>query len=264
MLEVPCVIYSSKALGVQRRAIMLLMLKVRVNTENGLKALRLFRRRELKVRLTTGIDGVRWVYKDGWERFLLHLARPRAELLRVQERWLEREVEVSYSGSLSPLAELYTHPPTMEERRRIQLEISAADFESLVLYARWEPNIKGWYAKEFLNLNGPTETVAVLHRGNEGAVMWTALPCTLPPDEYQVFLKPHYIRQRVKENILRVTLNGTTQEFQWHQTRGLSGGGWVPAPVFVAHRPGRLLKVRGLQVGGSRMDNPPEKVLRYG
>lgn len=260
-LEVPCVIFQAREAKSAYQRAMPLLLKLGMKESDGWKAIRQFRRRELRIELTVAVGGVRWEYQGQRERFFLRFSDPRAKLYRLREAWLSPPVTLTHDESISPnavqeredVAEEFEQKP-----RRVQLHLKTAEFQSLNLFADWEPGHQGWYARDFLDNYGHNHLIAVLHRGQEGSRMWTALPESLPPGEYQVFLKPNYTRQRVRENTVRVTLNDATHEFRWHYVRGLGSRGWVCAPVFITRKAGKLLEIEGVQVGGGGLGGIPE------
>ena len=260
-LEVPCTIYRAKEAKSAYQRAMPIFLQLKMNEADGWKAIRQFRRRELRIELTVSMDGVRWEYKDSRELFLLRLSEPKARLFFLKTPWLEPTVQVSHAEAIGPQAAQEREDIAKEfaeEKPRTHLLLKAADFKSLNLFADWQPEQKGWYARDFLDTYGHDHRIATLHKGREGAVMWTSLPQSLPAGDWQAFIRPGYTRQRVREHILKLTLNDQTHEFRWHDTKTLDTGGWIPAPVFATKKKGRLLKIQGLQVGGGGLGGVPE------
>ena len=260
-LEVPCIIYRAREIKSAHQRAMPVMLKLKMKESDGWEAIRQFERRELRIELTVTIDGVRWELRDQRQTFLLSLAAPKARLYRLKSPWLDPPAQVGHAVSIGPEAAQEKEDIAgefAEEKQKTHLLLKAAEFQSLKLFADWQPDEKGWYARDFLDTYGNDHQIAVFHKGREGAVMWTALPQSLPAGDYQVFLLPGYTRQRVREHILKVTLNDQSHEFRWHTTSPLDTGGWIPAPVFATRKGGRLLKIQGLQVGGGGLGGIPE------
>ena len=261
VLEVPCVIFrASEAKGGQQRS-MGMMLKLKLAEKDAWEAIRRFRRRELRVELTATIGGVRWEFRAGHEVFLLKFGRPSAKLKLLNKPWLSAPVTLTYESGISPNAQQERAEVAREfeeNESKVALRFRASEFDSLKWYADWETGHRGWYAREFLDPRGDNYPIAVLHKGKEGAVMSTRLAEELPPGEYQIFIRPLKIRQRVRENILVVSLNGKAHEFRWHAVSPLDSKGWIPAPIFATDRKGGTLTVKGIQVGGGGVGGVPE------
>jgi hypothetical protein len=260
-LEVPCTVFEARESQGGRHRAMPLFLKLKMEESDGWKAIQQFKRRELRIELAASIDGVQLEYRGPRRVFLLHFLASKARLLCLKTPWLEPAVEVSHDESISPGAlqeKEDVGKEFAEPTPKTRLMLKVADFASLKLFADWHPEQKGWYARDFLDTYGHDHKMAVMHRGREGAEMWTSLPQSLPPGDWQVFVQPGYTRQRVREHIVKVTLNDQTHEFRWQLTRGLDSGGWIPAPVFSTRKAGRLLKIEGIQVGGGGLGGVPE------
>lgn len=261
-LEIPCMICRIRMTkSGHRRSMPVIMVEIRVKDAQAREAIRLFQRRELRVLLEVSVSGLKWEFHPEGETFLLKFSRPRAGLLQLSKAWISGDAVVSYQQALSPRAVFETQDvgrEFSEKKKPLQLLLKAAGFAGLKLYADWELDERGWYARDYLDTYGNNSTVAVLHKGREGAEMWTALPQQLPPGTYQVFLRPGYTRQRVREHIVKVSLNDASREFRWHQTRGIDSRGWIPAPFFETRREGGLIKIKALQVGGGGLGGVPE------
>jgi hypothetical protein len=193
------------------------------------------------------------VEKLGRDRCRLVLAGASITARRGKELLCRGDARMIEPGALpGPAAPLRTGMHPLREETSAELE--AEDAPALLLYADWERDVGGWYARE-LTRGCSGKGIAVVHERNMGQAFAWALPAPLPAGHYRVEVEGHYTSARFRANRIRVALADAVTDIAWFYGQR---DNWMTGPVFRTSRPADALFVKAVQSGGGGVNCAPE------
>jgi hypothetical protein len=134
-----------------------------------------------------------------------------------------------------------------------RLFLEAEEFDGLLRYPDDRPDLKQWYAREatcrYYGAPGKGAIAAVHETANTDARTATkSLPQPIPAGRYRVFVRVVGNVFHEADNILRVSLGGTSVDFSWRRKHAAS---WLPGQEVELKRPAEKVGMTAVQLGGT-------------
>jgi len=202
----------------------------------------------LEVELTGKVGAVT---KLGADDYAMELADAQVTLRALDDTFFNGKARTIEPAKLPPSKASELRAP--EFKQETVLEMEAENSPELQLYADWERDLTGWYARK-LTRGCSGRAMALVHSPNSGATFTVRLENPLPPGLYRVEVEAVYTSARLRANIIEARLGDGSVRIAWFYGKR---NAWMISPAVNIREPARALVVKAVQAGGGGLNEAP-------